>query len=363
MDEGGSRRWVFLYRRQGRRREMGLGGTIAISLAKAREKALEARSLLEDGKDPIEFNRAIVQQQRHAATFGEIADTFIGDHAAAWRNLQHRRQWRQSLEVQAASLWCKPVAEIDTADVLVVLRPMWAAKPETARRIRGRIERVLDAARATGHRDRDNPARWKGHLSAILPKTQKLTRGHHPAMAYEDVPGFLATLRERPAASARALALLILTAARSGEVRGMTWGEVSLDDALWTVPGGRMKAKRPHSSPLSPAAVAILRDLMPEQTKPGDLVFPNSKARPHSDMVFTALLKRMGRGDVTAHGFRSSFRDWAGNETSHPREIAEAALAHLVGDEVERAYRRGDALRKRRVLMDDWSHYCAPVSQ
>jgi integrase len=293
----------------------------------------------------------------HPTTFGDIADRFIADRETTWRNAAHRRQWRQTLEIQAAPLWNMPAAEIDTAAVLDIIRPLWAVKPETARRMRGRIERILDAARVMGHRTGENPARWRGHLDALLPPAAKLTRGHHAALPYKEVPAFYALLAERPAPSARALSILILTAARSGEVRGMLAGEVDLAAALWTVPAARMKAKREHRVPLSAPAIEMLRLAGITERAPDELVFPNSRLTKMSDMIFGALLKRMGRGDYTTHGFRSSFRDWAADETDHRREVIEASLAHLVGDETERAYRRGDALEKRRQLLDDWAAF------
>ena len=247
---------------------------------------------------------------------------------------------------------------IGTDDVLSVLRPVWNQKPETARRIRMRIERILDAARVGGHRQGDNPARWRGHLEVLLPKPGKLVRGHHAALPYTEVPAFVAALRSREAPAARALEFLILTASRSAEVRGMVWREVDLAAALWTVPKERMKAKREHRVPLARPLVDLLGRTKNPEAAPDALVLPTSVGTAFSDMAFTALLKRMDRDEITTHGFRSSFRDWAADETDHPREVIEAALSHLVGDETERAYRRGDALAKRRHLMDDWAAFC-----
>ena len=359
VDDGGAKRWVVFYRSNGKRREMGLGSLSAVPLARARERAAEIRQQVAEGRDPIADRRTPPSREAHPTTFAEVADAFMADRESTWRNAAHRAQWRQTLEIQAASLWIMPVEKIDTDAVLSVLRPMWGTKAETARRLRGRIERVLDAARAMGKRSADNPARWRGHLDAILPKAKKLTRGHHAAMRYAEVPTFMTALRERPAIAARALELAILTAARSGEVRGMVWGEVDLTTATWSIPAGRMKAGRAHRVPLQAAAVAILAAHRPDDASAADLIFPNGAGKKHSDVVFTALLRRMKREDVTAHGFRSSFRDWAAEETEHPREVIEAALAHLVGDETERAYRRGDALAKRRALMDHWAAFLA----
>lgn len=363
VDAAGAKRWVIFYRAGGKRREMGAGSINAVSLARAREIAADVRAKVADGVDPISVRSVPPKAAARPITFAEVAEAYMRDHETMWRNVVHRRQWRQTLQVQAANLWPLPVDGIDTAGVLGVLRPMWTMKAETARRLRGRIERVLDAARAAGHRTGENPARWRGHLDAILPRSRKLTRGHHAAMPYADVPAFMTALRDRPAPAARALEVVILTAARSGEVRGMTWVEVDLTSATWTVPAGRMKGGREHRVPLSIAAVNILAARRPALPELAALVFPNGRGAVFSDMVFGALMRRMGRVEVTAHGFRSSFRDWAAEETDHPREVIEAALAHLVGDETERAYRRGDALPKRRALMDHWAAFLSATGE
>lgn len=356
VDAAGAKRWVIFFQWEGKRREMGAGALSAVPLARAREIAAEVRQKVASGVDPIAERRVPLSQPIRSISFADIADVFMADRETMWRSAIHRKQWRQTLEVQAASLWSKPVAEIGTDEVLTVLRPLWHEKAETARRLRGRIERVLDAARAGGHRSGENPARWRGHLDAILPRAKKLTHGHHAALPYVEVPAFVAALRERPALAARALELVILTAARSGEVRGMTWDEVDFKTAVWTVPSDRMKGKREHRVPLSAPAISILDGVRSSEPL-GALIFPNGNGKAHSDMVFTALLKRMKRDDITTHGFRSSFRDWAAEETNHSREVIEAALAHLVGDDTERAYRRGDALTKRRALMDHWAAF------
>jgi len=360
VDAAGLKRWVLLYRTGGRRREMGLGPLGSVSLARARELAAEARSLVAGGVDPIEARRTQPEAAKPVAppmTFGAVADAYMRAQEASWRSPVHKRQWRQTLEVHASSLWTMPVAHVDTEAVLRVLRPMWQAKPETAQRLRGRIERVLNAARAGGHRSGENPALWRGHLDFLLPPAKKLTRGHHAALPYSDVPSFVGALRERAATSARALELIILTAARSGEVRGMTWAEVDLAAAVWAVPGARMKGGREHRVPLSAPAFALLAARRPNDVKPTALVFPNGAGHKLSDMAFQSLFKRAGTPDITAHGFRSAFRDWAGDTTDHAREVIEAALAHAVGDATERAYRRGDALDKRRALMDHWATF------
>jgi integrase len=279
--------------------------------------------------------------------------------SAGFRNEKHKAQWRMTLETYAAPLRGRPVDTITTDDVLAVLKPIWLEKPETASRLRGRIEKVLDAAKAKGHREGENPARWRGHLDHLLPRPSKLTRGHHAAMPYEKVPPFVGQLRGRQATAALALEFCILTAARSGEVLGAKWSEIDLEKKLWTVPAARMKAGREQRVPLSTRAIAILQGL--GQVDLDEHVFAGQKAgRPLSSMAMEMMLRRMQVENATVHGFRSSFRDWAGNETSFPREIIEAALAHVIGDKAEQAYRRSDALEKRRKLMDAWGAHCEP---
>lgn len=292
-------------------------------------------------------------------TFGEAADAFIKGMSASWRNEKHQAQWEMTLRVYCESIRRKRVSDISTDDVLGILQPIWGTKPETASRLRGRIERVLDFAKARGLREGENPARWRGHLNLILPRRQKLTRGHHKAMPFKGLPSFMQRLRLSNGVSARALEFLILTAARSGEVLGMRWDEVDIDEMVWTVPAHRMKGAREHRVPLSPRAMEILGEM--RDTRVSEYVFPGFKRdRPLSVMALEMILRRM-QIDATVHGFRSAFRDWVGERTDFPREIAEAALAHLVGDEVERAYRRGDALEKRRELMAAWAIYAGPA--
>ncbi|SFE66191.1 site-specific integrase [Methylobacterium sp. 13MFTsu3.1M2] len=363
IDQNGGKRWVFLYRLAGRRREMGLGSLRTISLAKARELANRARTMVAEGEDPVEARQAEAPSPDPAPipsvpTFAEVAEAFMGERDGGWRNAKHRQQWRTSLMNYAAALREKPVSEVSTSDVLAVLRPIWREKPETASRLRGRIERILDAAKVEGHRQGENPARWRGHLEHTLPKPGKLSRRHHPALPYAEVPAFVAALRTRVAASARALEFIILTAARSGEVRGMRASEVDLDSGLWSVPAERMKAGRQHRVPLSRAALDLLAPRLAVIDR-NDFVFANSRGDMLSDMAFKRLNLRVGVEGITTHGFRSSFRDWAGDETDFPREVMEAALAHMVGNEVELAYRRGDALEKRRQLMELWASFVA----
>ncbi|AMB43370.1 integrase arm-type DNA-binding domain-containing protein [Methylobacterium sp. AMS5] len=321
VDEGGGKRWVYLFRLAGKRREMGLGPLRTVSLAQARDLAGKARALAAQGLDPVAARQADLPSPepapRTAPTFAAIADAFMDDRAGKRRNAKHRQQWRNTQTTYAANLWTMPVSNIGTPDVLAVLRPIWREKPETASRVRGRIERILDAAKVEGHREGENPARWRGHLEHTLPKAAKLSRGHHAALPYRDVPAFVESLRSRVADSARALELIILTAARSGEVHGMRASEVDLVAAVWTVPAERMKGGRPHRVPLSRPALAILAPRI-AAVGPDDLLFTNTRGGALSDMVFEALFRRAKVADVTTHGFRSSFRDWAGDETDWP---------------------------------------------
>lgn len=352
----GSKSWVFLWMRDGRRREKGLGAYPLVSLAGAREKTEAARRAVSDGRDPID--EALPVKAEAPKSFADAVDAFLASQSSGWKNAKHRAQWEMTLgDTYCASLRKSAVGDIGTPEVLAVLSPVWKKKPETASRLRGRIERVLDFAQVQGWRSGENPARWRGHLKIALPSRQKLTRGHHAAMPYTEVPAFVQRMRALPGLSARGLELLILTAARSGEVMNAAWGEFDLAKALWTVPAERMKAGRIHRVPLTPAAVAVLQRMEPGQ--PTDLIMPGErKRRPMSNMAFAMLMRRMKVGHFTPHGFRSAFRDWAGDETEFPRELAEAALAHTVGDQTERAYCRSDALERRRQLMDAWAAFC-----
>lgn len=351
INASGARSWVFMWKRGGRRREMGLGPARDVTLSEARGAAAEARKKLRAGIDPIEEKR-----RPAGLTFGQTADAYVDSVQAGWRNEKHRWQWRETLTSFCAPIRDVPVEAVETSHVLQVLQPIWRTKSETASRLRGRIEKVLDFARAQGMRSGPNPAMWRGHLSAILPKPEKLSRGHHPAMPFADVPAFVARLRERQAMAALALEFTILTAARTGETLGATWAEIDLQTAVWTIPGRRMKAGIEHRVPLCGRALNLLETCADSRT--GDIVFPGQRhGRPLSNMSMEMLLRRMGEQKVTTHGFRSSFRDWAGERTDYSREIAEAALAHQIGNETERAYRRGDALEKRRALMSAWDRF------
>ena len=365
IDPAGRRRWVFLFTRAGKRREMGLGaanGPHAVTLAQARARAAEARGKLAEGIDPIADGKArraaLERAQGVAQTFGGFADEYVATMESGWRNAKHAKQWAMTLTTYCAPLRARALDAIDTEAVLEVLKPIWTAKAETAGRVRGRIENVLDAAKAKGLRSGENPARWRGHLDRLLPKRQRLARGHHAAMPFAAVPGFIEALRAREATAARALEFVILTAARTGEALGVTWAEVDLDKGVWTAPPHRMKAGRAHRVPLSVRALEILREMEAAREDDDGVVFAGADGGPLSNMAMAALLKRMDVKGVTVHGFRSAFRDWAAETTAYPNELAEAALAHVVGDKVEAAYRRGDLFERRRAMMADWAAFC-----
>jgi integrase len=355
VSETGARKWVLRFTWRGRAKEMGLGSAASVPLADAREKAASARRKIAQGLNPIDERK----RDGGIPTFGQMADDVREALSTGFRNEKHKAQWKSTLETYAAPLRAKPVDTIATDDVLAVLNPIWTTKAETASRVRGRIEKVLDAAKAKGFREGENPARWRGHLDHLLPKPSKLARGHHAAMPYEDVPSFIGNLRERDATAALALEFCILVAARSGEVLGARWLEIDLDKKVWTVPANRMKAGREHRVPLSARAASILKRLA--RLKAGDFVFPGqARGKPLSNMAMEMMLRRMKIDNATVHGFRSSFRDWAGNVSNFPREVTETALAHVIGDKAEQAYRRSDALEKRRKLMEAWASYCEP---
>jgi integrase len=355
VSPSGSRKWVLRFTWRGMAKEMGLGTPATVSLADAREKAATARRKVAQGLNPIDERK----RTSGIPTFGEMADQVRETLSAGFRNEKHKAQWKSTLATYAASLRDMPVDTITTDDVLAVLKPIWTTKPETASRLRGRIEKVLDAAKAKGFRDGENPARWRGHLDHLLPRPSKLARGHHAAMPYDVVAALVADLRGREAFAALALELCILTAARSGEILGMRWDEIDLDKKIWTVPAHRMKAGREHRVTLSQRAAAILVRLT--KNRSSDFVFPGQRRdKPLSNMAMEMMLRRMKIANATVHGFRSSFRDWAGNETGYPRELIDTALAHAVGDKADQAYRRSDALEKRRDLMEAWAGYCEP---
>ncbi|WP_294338890.1 site-specific integrase [uncultured Sphingomonas sp.] len=355
----GARSWIFMTAANGARSEIGLGAASAVSLASARRLAAEMREAVALGRDPRTVLTSQASAIKTVPTFGSFANDYIASVEAGWRNSVHRQQWRNSLRDHAARLQDKLVDDITTDDVITLLQPIWLVKPETAKRVRGRIEKILDAAKARGLRPRDssNPAAWRGHLQLLLPAQSKLTRGHHAALPWTETPAFMQALRQRPALSARCLELTILTAARSGEALGATWGEIDLEKQQWTVPADRMKAGVQHVVPLSNSAIQLLTRLKSDNAPRADQpVFAIAGAR-RSNMAMAMLLRRMGHGDVTVHGFRSTFRDWAGDATDFPRELVEQALAHTISNKVERAYRRGTAVDRRRALMDAWANY------
>ena len=354
----GGRKWVYRFSLNGKVTEAGLGSADAVALADARDRADEARRCVARGQNPIERKKEAARAAAGKPTFGQVADELISSKESGWRSARHREQWRSTLEADAGPLREKPVDTIVTADILAVLRPIWQSKSVTASRVRGRIEAVLDAARASGHipENTANPARWRGHLDKLLAKPQKLAGGHHAAMPFDQVPAFVERLRAQKGVAALLLEFIILTAARRGEARGARWSEFDLKAKIWTVPASRMKGNREHRVPLCERAVEIVEEMA--KAKVSDFIFPGTKpGMSLSIMALDMLLRRMKADQFTVHGFRSSFRDWAGECTSFPREVAEAALAHAVGDEVERAYRRGDALEKRRKLMQAWAQY------
>jgi integrase len=362
VEKAGARRWLFIYRWDGRQREMGLGSASDVTLAKAREKAAAARAQLAEGVDPLAAKAA----RTAAKTFGEFSDEVLATLLPGFSNAKHRQQWEMTLRHHAAPLRDKPIDAIVTQDVVEALRPIWTTVPETADRTRQRIERILDAAEASGLRPGGlrNPASWKGNLKHLLPARRKLSRGHHAAMPYAAVPAFVAELRKRENLSAWALEFTILTAARTSEVIKATWDEIDLEARVWEVPADHMKQRRPHRVPLSERAVSLLAALRPYSAD--GFIFSFGRGKAMSNMAMTMLVRGMAghyvrlaaeHRPVTVHGFRSAFRDWAGTETEYPRELAEEALSHLVGNAVERAYRRGDALERRRVMMENWSMF------
>jgi integrase len=371
VKETGARSWVYRFMLNGKSRDVGLGaaaGPDKLSLADARTEAAKLRLQVKAGIDPLEERQRKAAEALAAAqaaaiagiTFKAVSETYISTNEGSWRNDKHRQQWRNTLATYVYPVIGElPVADVATAHVLQILEPIWKDKAETASRVRGRMETVLDAAKARGYRGGENPARWRGHIAQILPARSRLQRGHHKALPYEAIPELVGKLHKREAVAALALEFTILTAARTGEMIAATWPEVDLDKAIWTVPAERMKAGKEHRVPLSPRAVEILKVT---KALGKEWLFPAIKGGKMSGMAMTMLLRRM-KVDVTVHGFRSGFRDWAAECTGYAHEVAEMALAHAIENKVERAYRRGDMFDKRRRLMDDWATYCAtPVA-
>lgn len=353
----GAASWQYRYQMNGKRRMMGLGSCATVGLAEARDKAADARKQVKQGIDPLEVKEAAqTAVKAKATTFRELATEYIADHRPGWRNAKHGQQWENTLAQYAfPKIGDKPIAEISTEDVLGILKKLWTEKPETASRLRNRIELVIDAGRAKGLSTAANPAAWRGHLDKLLPKRTKASKGHHAAMDYRELPAFYKRLTEdRDSLSSVALQITILTACRTSEVLLADWSEFDLDNRLWTIPGERMKAGKPHRVPLSDDVLKLLQGIKGE-----GYVFPGARqGRPLSNMAMTMVLRRLGHPDLTVHGFRSTFRDWCAEETHYPNIVAEQALAHTVGNAVEAAYRRGDLLDKRRALMADWATYC-----
>ncbi len=362
-----ARSWILRATVGARRRDIGLGGFPDVTLAGAREAARTARAKIKEGIDPVDESKAkrsaLMAAQAAAITFGEAAAKFIEAHESGWKSAKHAAQWTATLEAYAFPTIGKiRVSDIQTAHVITILEKIWTTKTETASRLRGRIESVLDWATVRGYRKGENPARWKGHLDMLLPARAKVQKvEHHAALDYREIGAFMAELAKVEGMGARALEFAILTVARSGEVRGATWAEIDDKAAVWTIPAERMKAEKEHRIPLSDSALKMLRKL--PRLAGTDLIFPNSNETPSalSDMTLTAVLRRMGVA-VTAHGFRSTFRDWAGETTAYPREVIEHALAHQLKDKAEAAYARGTLFDKRRRLMADWAKHCTTVA-
>ncbi len=357
VDPSGARRWLLFLHIDGKRREMGLGGFPAVSLAQARDLASDARSKLAGGVNPIAARKTVRTANKAAGvTFGAFADEYCDTHGKALSNPKHRAQWRMTLGPRyCGSIRSKPVGTLTTEDVLGVLKPMWHEVPETASRLRMRLERVLDAAKVKGLLTGDNPARWRGHLDHLLPRRTKALKGHHAAMPFGDVPAFIERLQGHDNAAALALQFAILTACRTGEVLGARWDEIDLNAKVWIIPAERMKARREHRVPLTDAALDVLaraKGLSEEWVFPGP-----SLLKPLSNMAMEMVLRRMQVEDATPHGFRSSFRDWAAETTAFPNEVVEMALAHTIANRTEAAYRRGDLFEKRKALMTAWAGF------
>jgi integrase len=357
VSDSGAKKWILRFSFNRHVREMGLGNAHDVWLADARVKAEAARRLAASGVNPITARREermAARAAEAAKTFGECADALIRSKRSGWRSAVHAKQWESTLRDHCAAIWSSPVDQVTTEAVLRVLQPIWQRIPETASRLRGRIEAVLDYAKANGLRSGENPAAWRNHLALILPDRKRLERAHLKAMDYKDVPEFIAKLRATESVAARALEFLIMTAARSNEVRGVQWVEVDLESRVWTVPGSRMKSGRTHRVPLSSGAMELLESIKPAERGGHLLVFPRPgrRPRPLASWAMASFVE-----SATVHGFRSSFRDWCAEVAQAPREIAEACLAHATGSAVERAYLRTDVLERRRKLLEAWSAF------
>lgn len=366
ISKTGSKSWIMRYTLGKKPCEMGLGSFLTFTLAEARQRATAQRKLLTDGIDPLATKRSTLLAKRMAEasiiTFDKAANAFIEANSPAWRNPKHMVQWRNSIATYASPvIGALPVSTIETSHIMRILSPIWATKTETATRVRGRIEKILDWSKVQGYRTGDNPAAWRGHLSEALPKPSKVAEAaHFAALPWVEIGAFMVALRAAQGAGARAMELIILTATRTSEVLNAKWSEFDLDAALWVIPKERMKGFREHRVPLSAAALAVLEKMKQESTG-GEFVFMGRKSGPLSNMTCLQTLRRMDRNDITVHGFRSTFRDWVSESTSYPRDVAEMALAHAIEDKSEAAYRRGDLIEKRRALMSDWAEHCDVV--
>jgi len=362
ITESGSKSWLFRYMVDGKTRYMGLGAVNSLSLSDARIKAAECRKLLTEGKDPIGIRQENQVKTRLEAaktkTFKECAESYIDAHKTSWSNEKHAQQWTNTLKTYAyPTIGVLPVQEVDVNLVMSILEPIWQTKTETADRVRGRIEAVLDWATTREYRSGDNPARWRGRLENLLPARSKIRRVvHHPALPYSEMNKFVENVRKQEGLAALALELTILTATRTSETIKAKWQEFDLKEKIWVIPAERIKTRKEHRIPLSDAAMKILHKL--EQIKCSEYVFYSKNGKPLSNMAMLQLLKRMNIKNITVHGFRSSFRDWAAEQTNYPRELAEGSLSHALGDKVEAAYRRSDLFEKRRQIMRDWARYC-----
>lgn len=364
VSRSGSKSWLFRFMLNGKAREMGLGSVLAVSLEEARSKARECRSLLDQKIDPIaardDAERARQLEEARTRTFDQCAEAYIESHKAGWKSAKHAQQWENTLKTYASPVFGSlPVQDVDEALVMTVIEPLWRTKTETATRVRNRIELVLDWARARKYREGENPARWRGHLDKLLPKRSRVRKvKNHPALPYAEIPAFMRDLRSRGGIASQAVELIVLTGVRESEATNAQWSEIDLEARVWTIPGERMKSGREHRVPLSEAAMRVLEAMERERQNP--YVFPGYRYnRPITGQACRKILREMGYVELTIHGFRSTFRDWCAEQTNYPREVAEAALAHVIADKVEAAYRRGDLFEKRRRLMDDWAKYCA----
>ena len=363
VKDSGAKSWLMRFMVNGKTQAMGLGSIHSVTLAEAREKATECRKLLSNGINPVDARKALQSKEQsqvaRSMTFEQCGQAYIEAHKEGWSNPKHIYQWNQSLTTYAyPTLGKHPVQDIDIALVMKVLEPIWKKKTETATRLRGRIESILDWAIVREYRQGENPARWRGRLENLLPKPSKVQKvRHYPALPYKDIQDFMTVLKKESGLAAKALELAILTTTRTSETLKAKWTEFDLKQKIWTIPAERIKTRKTHRVPLSAPALAILKEL--NESNAGDYVFPGSKRnKPLSDMAMLMLLRRMKHDDITVHGFRSTFRDWAAEQTNHSREVAEMCLSLAIGDKVEAAYRRGDLFEKRQQLMDEWARYC-----